>query len=149
MKLALFDLGDLRLVSPQLPKRSKRIILDYLEKYKYEDVDKIDINSSFIEGFYYAKALIGDMLEEERDSQEREIQAKEDLEKKIGNLIGYIDFLRNTAQGKRKSLNLMENLIKALFPDCEREIRLNKECIEEIRKYAVINRRRREDGKKM
>ena len=115
MKLALFDLGDLRLVSPQLPKRSKRIILDYLEKYKYEDVDKIDINSSFIEGFYYAKALIGDMLEEERDNQEREIQAKEDLEEKIGNLIGYIDFLRNTAQGKRKSLNLMENLIKALL----------------------------------
>ena len=76
MKLALFSLGDLRLVSPLCPKRSKRIIEDYLKKYGYvkEEVGEIDISTSFIEGFYYARVLIGDMLEQERDKQERDKQ---------------------------------------------------------------------------
>lgn len=36
----------------------------------------------------------------------------EDLVERIGKLIGYIDFLRNTAQGKKKSLNLLEKVVK-------------------------------------
>lgn len=78
MKLALFSLEDLGLVSPLCPKRSKRIIEDYLKKYGYvkEEVGKIDINASFIEGFYYAKTLIRDMLEQERDKQEREMHGR-------------------------------------------------------------------------
>jgi hypothetical protein len=78
MKLALFSLGDLGLVSPLCPKRSKRIIEDYLKKYGYveEEVGEIDISTSFIEGFYYARVLIGDMLEQERDKQEREMQGR-------------------------------------------------------------------------
>lgn len=36
----------------------------------------------------------------------------EDLVERIGKLTGYIDFLRNTAQGKKKSLNLLEKVVK-------------------------------------
>jgi hypothetical protein len=41
-----------------------------------EEVGEIDISTSFIEGFYYARVLIGDMLEQERDKQEREMQGR-------------------------------------------------------------------------
>lgn len=36
----------------------------------------------------------------------------EDLVERIGKLIGYIDYLRNTSQGKKKSLNLLEKVVK-------------------------------------
>lgn len=45
----------------------------------------------------------------------------EDLEERIGKLIGYIDFLRNTAQGKKKSLNLLEKVVKGELEEIRAE----------------------------
>ena len=45
----------------------------------------------------------------------------EDLEERIGKLIGYIDFLRNTAQGKKKSLNLLEKVVKGQIKEIRAE----------------------------
>lgn len=42
-------------------------------------------------------------------------------EPRIGKLIGYIDFLRNTAQGKKKSLNLLEKVVKGELEDIRAE----------------------------
>lgn len=40
---------------------------------------------------------------------------------RIGKLIGYIDFLRNTAQGKKKSLNLLEKVVKGELEEIRAE----------------------------
>lgn len=45
----------------------------------------------------------------------------EDLVERIGKLIGYIDFLRNTAQGKKKSLNLLEKVVKGELEEIRAE----------------------------
>lgn len=45
----------------------------------------------------------------------------EDLVARIGKLIGYIDFLRNTAQGKKKSLNLLEKVVKGELEEIRAE----------------------------
>lgn len=45
----------------------------------------------------------------------------EDLVERIGKLIGYIDFLRNTAQGKKKSLNLLEKVVKGQIKEIRAE----------------------------
>lgn len=45
----------------------------------------------------------------------------EDLVERIGKLIGYIDFLRNTAQGKKKSLNLLEKVVKGELKEIRAE----------------------------
>ena len=45
----------------------------------------------------------------------------EDLTERIGKLIGYIDFLRNTAQGKKKSLNLLEKVVKGELEEIRAE----------------------------
>ena len=45
----------------------------------------------------------------------------EDLVERIGKLIGYIDFLRNTSQGKKKSLNLLEKVVKGELEEIRAE----------------------------
>ena len=45
----------------------------------------------------------------------------EDLVERIGKLIGYIDFLRNTAQGKKESLNLLEKVVKGELEEIRAE----------------------------
>lgn len=45
----------------------------------------------------------------------------EDLVERIGKLVGYIDFLRNTAQGKKKSLNLLEKVVKGELEEIRAE----------------------------
>ena len=45
----------------------------------------------------------------------------EDLLERIGKLIGYIDFLRNTSQGKKKSLNLLEKVVKGELEEIRAE----------------------------
>ena len=56
----------------------------------------------------------------------------EDLVERIGKLIGYIDFLRNTAQGKKKSLNLLEKVVKGELEEIRAEEPfINKPCISE------------------
>lgn len=45
----------------------------------------------------------------------------EDLVERIGKLIGFIDFLRNTAQGKKKSLNLLEKVVKGELEEIRAE----------------------------
>lgn len=45
----------------------------------------------------------------------------EDLVERIGKLTGYIDFLRNTAQGKKKSLNLLEKVVKGELEEIRAE----------------------------
>lgn len=56
----------------------------------------------------------------------------EDLVERIGKLIGYIDFLRNTAQGKKKSLNLLEKVVKGELKEIRAdEPFINKSCVSE------------------
>ena len=56
----------------------------------------------------------------------------EDLVERIGKLIGFIDFLRNTAQGKKKSLNLLEKVVKGQLEEIRAEEPfINKPCISE------------------
>lgn len=56
----------------------------------------------------------------------------EDLVERIGKLIGYIDFLRNTSQGKKKSLNLLEKVVKGQLEEIRAEEPfINKPCISE------------------
>ena len=43
------------------------------------------------------------------------------LKERIGKLIGYIDFLQNTAQGKTKSLNLLEKVVKGELEEIRAE----------------------------
>lgn len=45
----------------------------------------------------------------------------EDLVERIGKLTGYIDFLRNTSQGKKKSLNLLEKVVKGELEEIRAE----------------------------
>ena len=45
----------------------------------------------------------------------------EDLIERIGKLVGYIDFLRNTAQGKKKSLKLLEKVVKGELEEIRAE----------------------------
>ena len=45
----------------------------------------------------------------------------EDMVGRIGKLIGYIDFLRNTSQGKKKSLNLLEKVVKGELEEIRAE----------------------------
>ncbi len=45
----------------------------------------------------------------------------EDLVERIGKLIGFIDYLRNTAQGKKKSLNLLEKVVKGELEEIRAE----------------------------
>ena len=45
----------------------------------------------------------------------------EDLVERIGKLVGYIDFLRNTAQGKKKSLTLLEKVVKGQIKEIRAE----------------------------
>ena len=56
----------------------------------------------------------------------------EDLVERIGKLIGYIDFLRNTSQGKKKSLNLLEKVVKGELGEIRaKEPFINKSCVSE------------------
>lgn len=56
----------------------------------------------------------------------------EDLVERIGKLTGYIDFLRNTSQGKKKSLNLLEKAVKGQLEEIRAEEPfINKPCISE------------------
>lgn len=56
----------------------------------------------------------------------------EDLVERIGKLIGFIDFLRNTAQGKKKSLNLLEKVVKGELEEIRAEEPfIYKPCISE------------------
>ena len=45
----------------------------------------------------------------------------EDLVERIGKLIGYIDFLRNVGTGKKKSLNLLEKVVKGELEEIRAE----------------------------
>lgn len=56
----------------------------------------------------------------------------EDLVERIGKLIGYIDYLRNTSQGKKKSLNLLEKAVKGQLEEIRAEEPfINKSCVSE------------------
>lgn len=45
----------------------------------------------------------------------------EDLTERIGKLVGFIDYLRNTSQGKKKSLNLLEKVVKGQLEEIRAE----------------------------
>lgn len=72
--------------------------------------EALDIAIKTLEDFEALNAINLDLASE-----------NEDLVERIGKLIGYIDFLRNTAQGKKKSLNLLEKVVKGELEEIRAE----------------------------
>ena len=85
-----------------------RGIKGYCEPNRLEDA--FDAAIKVIDDFEALNAINLDLASE-----------NEDLVERIGKLIGYIDFLRNTAQGKKKSLNLLEKVVKAELEEIRAE----------------------------
>ena len=96
-----------------------RGIKGYCEPNRLEDA--FDTAIKVIDDFEALNAINLDLADE-----------NEDLVERIGKLIGYIDFLRNTAQGKKKSLNLLEKVVKGELEEIRSEEPfINKPCISE------------------
>lgn len=74
------------------------------------DVEAFEMAAKALEDFEALNAINLDLASE-----------NEDLVERIGKLIGYIDFLRNTAQGKKKSLNLLEKVVKGELEEIRAE----------------------------
>ena len=72
--------------------------------------EALDLMIKTVEDFEALNAINLDLADE-----------NEDLVERIGKLIGYIDFLRNTAQGKKKSLNLLEKVVKGELEEIRAE----------------------------
>ena len=72
--------------------------------------EALDLMIKTVEDFEALNAINLDLADE-----------NEDLTERIGKLIGYIDFLRNTAQGKKKSLNLLEKVVKGELEEIRAE----------------------------
>ena len=85
-----------------------RGIKGYCEPNRLEDA--FDTAIKVIDDFEALNAINLDLADE-----------NEDLVERIGKLIGYIDFLRNTAQGKKKSLNLLEKVVKGELEEIRAE----------------------------
>lgn len=72
--------------------------------------EALDLMIKMVEDFEALNAINLDLASE-----------NEDLVERIGKLIGYIDFLRNTAQGKKKILNLLEKVVKGELEEIRAE----------------------------
>ena len=90
-----------------------------LERVALKDIEIMQEGIKTVEDFEALNAINLDLASE-----------NEDLVERIGKLIGYIDFLRNTAQGKKKSLNLLEKVVKGQLGEIRTEEPfINKPCI--------------------
>lgn len=85
------------------------------------DVEAFEMAAKALEDFEALNAINLDLADE-----------NEDLVERIGKLVGFIDYLRNTAQGKKKSLNLLEKVVKGQLKEIRAEEPfINKPCVSE------------------
>lgn len=100
-----------------MTREEARDILEWGRPYDDDDREKLN---EFGKALEVAIKTLGDF--EALNAINLDLTSEnEDLVERIGKLVGYIDFLRNTAQGKKKSLNLLEKVVKGQIKEIRAE----------------------------